>query len=294
MRSYCLLEWIFAHVHPIWKQRTEWVASCFCTTKKQWCKSDACSMAFKSFDQHKFIYLFYSLLLPPFCPHKTVQQPSGKTSTLRHLPQIPNSDSCACMLTARLSSTNVKYVADSLQKLPHPPPASISSHCSCVKEHTERQKVAGSGVLGKRGRGWRGVGVAPWERTLASAACLLSCLIHSLYHLIRPMWRCGEEALLHWDRVGGATLHLLLPRRGNRLGWIATCMGKKCGGEWWEGRGAMWMHRGSWRAAHVAAHERSAGAKGRTLGGGTAGAVCRKLPPARLLHCEVCVQHLGH
>lgn len=47
--------------------------------------------------------------------------------------------------------------------------------------------------------------------TLAPPACLLSCLIHSLYHLIRRMWRCGGEALSPWDRKGGAVLHLLLP-----------------------------------------------------------------------------------
>ncbi len=62
-------------------------------------------------------------------------------------------------------------------------------------KNTEMQKVVG------------------WHlgNTLASAACLLSCLIHSLYHLIRRMWRCGGEALSPWDRKGGAVLHLLLP-----------------------------------------------------------------------------------
>lgn len=73
-----------------------------------------------------------------------------------------------------------KYVADTLQKLPHAP-ASIFCYCSQAQKHGEA-KCCGS-------REWL------LGNTLASAACLLSCLIHSLYHLIRGMGRCAGEAL---------------------------------------------------------------------------------------------------
>lgn len=57
---------------------------------------------------------------------------------------------------------------------------------------------------------------------LAPATCLLSCLIHLLYHLIIRMWRCGREALSSWDRKGGAILHLLLPWPSSTTCLLAT------------------------------------------------------------------------
>lgn len=125
------------------------MGSCFCTTTKKTCKSEMVDLwLFKAFDQHKFI-IFSGCCCFVVTPHKTVQRPFGKIYTLSS--DIPNSDGCACMRASRLSSTNVKYVADSLQKLPHPPPASVSSHCSCLRENAERQKVAGSGGWGREG-----------------------------------------------------------------------------------------------------------------------------------------------
>lgn len=94
---------------------------------------------------------------------------------------IPNSDGCVRMWTARASSTNVKYVADSLQKLPHPSPASVSSYCSCLCAHTERQKVAGLEV---REGGWEWhLGNARWPLQHVSFHA-------SFIHFITSLGRC--------------------------------------------------------------------------------------------------------
>lgn len=79
-------------------------------------------------------------------------------------------------------STNVKYVAGSLQKLPHPPPTSVSSHCSCLREHTERQKVAGSGGSGEGGWEWH-LGNARWPLQHVSFHA-------SFIHFITSLGRC--------------------------------------------------------------------------------------------------------
>lgn len=104
----------------------------------------------------------------------------------------------SCMLTR----TN-KYVADTLQTLPHPH-LSVFPYCSQAKGLWD----------------W---GVVSWEHTVLSSMSL-SCLIHSFYHLIRRMWRCGGEALSPWDRKGGATLRLFLPWPGGPLCMLAACM----------------------------------------------------------------------
>lgn len=75
--------------------------------------------------------------------------------------------------------------------------------------------------------------------TPAPAACLLSCLIHSLYHLIRRMWRCGGEALSPWDRKGGAVLHLLLPWPGSLFCLLAARVANIAPG-WRSTRGVGW------------------------------------------------------
>lgn len=65
----------------------------------------------------------------------------------------------------------------------------------------------------------------------APAACLLSCLIHSLYHLIRRMWRCGGETLSPWDRE--AESHSIFSSLGSALhsAQLASCVrGKRCSG----------------------------------------------------------------
>lgn len=168
-----------------------------------------------------------------------------------------------------MSSANVKYVAESLQKLPHPPPASVSSHCSCLREHTERQKVPGSGLGGRREGGceWH-LGNARWPLQHVSFHA-------SFIHFITSLGRCeGVEKKPCYTETEWEGPHSIFSSPGAAIapGWIATCMGKKCRGERWEGRGAMWMRRGSWRAVHVAAHEISLGVKGRRLRGGSAGA----------------------
>lgn len=102
-----------------------------------------------------------------------------------------------------------KCIADTLHKLPHSP-------VSFFPPTVLNSKIQGSKRL------W----VGEWHlgNTLAPAACLLSCLIHSLYHLIRRMRRCGGEALSPWDRKGGAVLHLLLPWPSSLLRLRAVCV----------------------------------------------------------------------
>lgn len=73
----------------------------------------------------------------------------------------------------------------------------------------------------------------------APAACLLSCLIHSLYHLIRRMWRCGGETLSPWDRK--AEPHSIFSSLGSALhsAQLASCMhGERC----WRWRGGASCH----------------------------------------------------
>lgn len=72
------------------------------------------------------------------------------------------------------------------------------------------------------------------------------------------MWRCGGEALLHWDREGGATLHLLLPRLGSRLCLIAACVDNTAPGEV---QVAIWAHDVRWQPAHMVRHERFMGVR---------------------------------
>lgn len=66
-----------------------------------------------------------------------------------------NGDRYTYKQAACVSPRSDKYVADTLQKLPHPP-TSVSSYCSCAQKKTKKQRVAKGCELG---------GVAPWEHT---------------------------------------------------------------------------------------------------------------------------------
>lgn len=91
---------------------------------------------------------------------------------------------------------------------------------SCF-QNTPEQKVMGWGAASRE----------------ASAARLLSCSILSLYHLIRRMWRCGEESLSAWVWEGGATVQLSLPWPSSLLHMAAACVDDTALGGGWGRRG---------------------------------------------------------
>lgn len=147
-----------------------------------------------------------------------------------------------------------KYVAGIVQELPHPPFLPLSSAAKNKKnkkiQSSKRLRVGGEWHLGN---------------TLASAACLLSCLIHSLYHLIRRMWRCGGKALSPWDRKGGVALHLLSSPGPALLAarllhaWITLfwgiVVGRRLEGKRGGVQAAIWACFIRWHAAHMVYHE---------------------------------------
>lgn len=143
------------------------------------------------------------------------------------------------MLSGAYGGTD-SLVPSELQRLHHPGQIKTLQrrrrNClilpSCF-QNTAKQKVMGWGVA------WRE----------ASAARLLSCSILSLYHLIRRMWRCGEESLSAWDGEGGAS-SCSFPSPGPApsstllYAWM-TPIQEGVGWWWWWGHGGVTWAPGS-------------------------------------------------
>lgn len=163
---------------------------------------------------------------PAFCFLQWFSQ-SGLTTTMRQVldccNDFTNLYSSTMILTLVTQPNRNKHV--SYESCMHCQPGLINvlqthcTNCLILLWAFSSYTVLNSKIQGSE-RLWGG----EWHlgNTPAPAACLLSCLIHSLYHLIRRMWRCGGEALSPWDRKGGAVLHLLLPWPGSLLCLLAA------------------------------------------------------------------------
>lgn len=104
-----------------------------------------------------------------------------------------------------MSPRSDKYVADTLQKLPHPP-ASVSSYCSCAQK--KRKKITGSKRLRVRGSGTLGT---HWPRQRVSFHA-------SFIHFITSLDQCeGVEEKPCYTETEREEPHSIFSSHGSAL-----------------------------------------------------------------------------